>query len=131
MALVAFALAALLLVPRAFGKRAEDGWHLYHPRKHARALTVVEVIDRRFRSHARVARCIAWFESKRRRYAVSRTDDVGVFQINYLAHHRPGESFVSFKRRFFNVTTNVDFAYRLSSGGTSWGAWTTHYLCGV
>lgn len=124
-------LAALLLTGRAAAKHSEDGWHLYHPRKHARVLTVPQLIDQRFRTHAPVARCIAWFESHFYRYAVSPTADVGVFQINYSAHHQRGESFDSFKRRFFDVRTNLNYAYRLSSGGTSWRAWTTHYLCGV
>lgn len=70
---------------------------------------------------------VAWCESRLRPDAVSRTSDVGVFQINYAAHRKRGESFSAFKRRFFDVRKNVEFAYRLSRGGTNWAHWTCRW----
>lgn len=66
---------------------------------------------------------VAYCESRLRPDAVSRTRDVGVFQVNYAAHRKRGESFTAFKRRMSDVRRNVEFAYRLSRGGTDWDAW--------
>lgn len=77
-----------------------------------------------FRSRCAMALRVASCESRLDPYAVSPTSDVGVFQVNYRAHHRAGESFAQFKRRYQDIRTNVRYAYRLSRGGTDWG---THW----
>lgn len=80
-------------------------------------------IRRVFGKHASKALRVAYCESRYNPRAVSRTLDVGVFQINWRWHRRPGESFASFKRRMFDINANVRKAHRLSRGGTSWKAW--------
>lgn len=50
--------------------------------------------------------------------------DAGLFQANYSAHHRPGESVASFRARHARVWWHVRWAYRLSHGGRDWGPWT-------
>lgn len=64
----------------------------------------------------RVARC----ESNLDPRAVSRTQDVGLFQINWRAHRRPGEPFQAFRARYVDIATNLRYAYRLSNGGRDW-----------
>lgn len=81
------------------------------------------VICRTFGPSCAKAVEVAYCESGMRPGAVSRTLDVGVYQINYAAHHRQGESFAAFKRRMTDVERNVAFAYRLSRGGRDWSAW--------
>lgn len=82
--------------------------------------TILQVFGPRYGPLAlRVARC----ESRLRPRVVSPTRDVGVFQINYAAHRRPGESFASFRARYSDVRTNVRYAYRLSRRGTDFSAW--------
>lgn len=81
--------------------------------------TIRQVFGARAPLALRVARC----ESRLRARAVSSTHDVGIFQVNYSAHHRSGESFAAFKRRMFDVGTNVRFAYRLSRHGTDFSPW--------
>lgn len=72
---------------------------------------------------------VAYCESGMRADAVSRTRDVGVFQVNYATHRKRGESFAAFKRRMSDVDRNVAFAYRLSKGGRDWGAWSSSKEC--
>lgn len=80
---------------------------------------ICKVFGKRCAAAVRVARC----ESRLNPRAVSRTRDVGLFQVNYAAHGWRGESFAEFYRRMADVQRNVQYAYRLSRGGTSWGAW--------
>ena len=78
---------------------------------------------------ARVARCIAYAESGFNPYARNGEDTSGgshgAFQINGV--HR---SWVDF-RRIYRPLYNARVAFRLSRGGSRWGAWTTHGKCGV
>ncbi len=67
----------------------------------------------------RVVRC----ESGGARWAWSGAD-AGLFQANYAAHHRPGESVRSFRARHARVWWHIRWAYRLSHGGRDWSAWT-------
>lgn len=87
------------------------------------------VICRAFGPSCAKAVEVAYCESGMRPDAVSRTRDVGVFQINYDAHHKRGESFAAFKRRMSNVERNVAFALRLSRGGRDWSAWRFSQHC--
>lgn len=80
-------------------------------------------IVRVFKSNAPAALRVAWCESTWRSRAWSGAD-AGVFQINYAAHHKAGESVAAFKTRWFDRQRNVAFAFRLSRGGTSWRHWT-------
>jgi len=84
---------------------------------------IVALIAAVFGVHAHEALNVAQCESRLNPGAVSRTRDVGVFQINYRWHRRPGESFAHFRRRMSNPRTNIRFAYRLSRGGRDWHAW--------
>jgi Lysozyme like domain len=81
----------------------------------------------------REARCVAYAESAYRRTAVSRTADYGLFQINYAAHHLPGESRAAFGARMFDLDRNARYAAHLSRGGRDWHAWSwrTRARCGV
>jgi hypothetical protein len=81
----------------------------------------------------REARCVAYAESSYRRTAVSPTADYGLFQINFAAHHRRGESRAAFAARMFDLDRNARYAARLSRGGHDWGAWSwrTRARCGV
>lgn len=81
--------------------------------------TICGVFKKRCAQAIRVARC----ESGLNPRAVSRTGDVGLMQINYSAHHWPGESFAEFRRRMSDPMRNLRYAYRLSRGGTSWSHW--------
>lgn len=87
-------------------------------------------IVRVFGQKAEPALRVAWCESTWRSRAWSSTSDAGVFQINYAAHHRAGESVEAFKRKWFDRRTNVAFAWRLSQGGTDWGPWTCRWAAG-
>ena len=86
---------------------------------------ICDVFGSRCAAALRVARCESGLDPR----AVSRTRDVGVFQVNFAAHRWPGESFAQFKRRLFDVEKNVRYAYRLSRDGTEWyrhWRWSAH-----
>jgi LysM repeat protein len=65
------------------------------------------------------AACIAEHESGGRTYAVSPTNDYGLWQI-----HNGGAA-------MFNPIANAETAVRMSANGTNWGDWTTAPDCGV
>ena len=81
------------------------------------------VICRVFGSTCAKAVEVSYCESGMRADAVSRTRDVGLFQVNYAAHHKRGEAFAAFKRRMSDPERNAAFAYRLSRGGRDWSPW--------
>lgn len=62
---------------------------------------------------------VAWCESRWRDWVVSATNDVGLFQINAIHGYHAST----------NAWVNTTYAYELSHGGTSWGAWS--YPCNV
>lgn len=70
------------------------------------------------RAEEGVAACIAEHESGGRTYAVSPTNDYGLWQI----HDAVG---------LFNPIANAQRAIYMSDNGRDWHAWTTHYDCGV
>lgn len=78
-----------------------------------------------FGQHASTAFCIAGFETGHtyNRWAVSRTDDHGLFQIH--------AGLETYGRRIYGVVFNATIAYRMSRGGVDWHQWTTHGSCGV
>jgi Lysozyme like domain len=65
------------------------------------------------------AACIAEHESDGDTYAVSATDDFGLWQI-----HDGGAA-------MFNPVSNAQTAVQMSYDGTNWSAWTTAPDCGV
>lgn len=67
------------------------------------------------------AACIAMHESGGRSWAVSPTDDFGLWQIN--GSHGAMAT--------LNPFLNAVAAVQISSHGSNWGAWTTHWMCGV
>ena len=67
------------------------------------------------------AACIAMHESGGRSNAISPTNDFGLWQIN--GSHGAMAS--------LNPGVNARSAVIISGGGTNWGAWTTHWMCGV
>lgn len=81
------------------------------------------VICETFGTKCHLAIQVAYCESRLNPRAVSRTQDVGLFQANFAAHHRRGESFSEFRRRMSDPERNVAFAWRLSRRGTDWSAW--------
>jgi hypothetical protein len=87
------------------------------------------VICRTFGSSCAKAVEVSFCESGMRPDAVSRTRDVGLFQINYHAHRKRGESFAAFKRRMSDPERNAAFAYRLSRGGRDWSPWKWSQHC--
>lgn len=68
------------------------------------------------------AACIAEHESGGRSWAISPTDDWGLWQIN--ASHGPAMATLS-------PLPNARAAVIISSDGRDWSAWTTHGYCGV
>ena len=67
------------------------------------------------------AACIAMHESGGRSWVISPTNDFGLWQIN--GSHGAMAS--------LNPGVNARSAVIISGGGTNWGAWTTHSMCGV
>lgn len=98
-------------------------WAMANAKADGRNASPRQSVCRVFKARCSPAWRVVMCESRGNPRAVSRTNDVGLFQINYAAHHRAGESFTSFKARFFDVNRNVAFAYRLSRGGTDWHHW--------
>lgn len=73
---------------------------------------------------------VATCESGLRVDAVSgRYGSVGLFQADYSAHHRRGETWAAFRRRMSNPRANIAFAVRLSNGGRSWTHWRWSQRC--
>ena len=87
------------------------------------AKTYRPVVCKVFGSHCAAAWRVVRCESGGARWAWSGAD-AGLFQANYAAHHRPGESVRSFRARHARVLWHIRWAYRLSHGGTDWSAWT-------
>ena len=81
------------------------------------------LVCRVFGAHCGAAWAVVRCESGGARWAWSGAD-AGLFQANYAAHHRPGESVASFRSRHARVLWHIRWAYRLSHGGTDWSAWT-------
>lgn len=78
-----------------------------------------------FGSRWRVAWCIAYAES-RRTLSARNGANLGPWQINVTAH-----PWVNPWKLTHSWIYSAKVAYRISSGGTDWSAWTTHGLCGV
>ncbi len=81
------------------------------------------------------AMCIARRESGLRPWAESR-GNVGLFQLNYGAHRRHGESYATFRARHVLVRVNVSHAYRVwldarRRWGNGWLPWAVRGLCGA
>jgi hypothetical protein len=77
-----------------------------------------------FGVHGHAAVAVATCESRLDPKAVNSSRHVGLFQVSYYWHHRPGESFAQFRQRLIDPRRNALVAYRLSKGGTTWQAWT-------
>lgn len=77
----------------------------------------------------RTAVCIARAESGLNPRAANWGDanggSHGLFQINGIHRWAYGKG----KTSIYNPWHNTNVAYRLSRGGSSWGAWTTAYKC--
>jgi Lysozyme like domain len=74
--------------------------------------------------------CIAWYESRWQVDAISPTNDVGLWQINF-ANAPSGDSWQQFVSLLEDPDTNAQFAVRLSGGGSNWSPWTTAGDCGL
>lgn len=72
-------------------------------------------------AYATTAACIAEHESGGNQYAHSPTDDFGYWQIN--GSHGSLAT--------YDAYGNARAAVIISSNGTDWSPWTTHYMCGV
>lgn len=83
-------------------------------------VTVEQAICLVFRDRCAIAVRVARCESKLDPNAVSDTRDVGVFQINWRAHRRPGETFAAFRARYTDAVANIAYAFQLSHGGRDW-----------
>lgn len=82
----------------------------------------------------RMAQAIIFLESNRRIYAhndnhLTGDNSYGLFQINMfrgLEAQRLEAYNLENNEALFNPLTNARVAYKISNGGTSWGAWTTY-----
>lgn len=73
----------------------------------------------------RVFGCLAWFESRNDPYAVSRTNDRGLWQIHFPLH-----AWRSAGRDIYDPVVNAEVAWDIYRE-SGWRAWSTHGLCGV
>lgn len=123
-ACVIVALFSLLMVRPAKASR-EHGF----PPPPVRLLTAARHV---FHQHMWTAICVSWVESKYNHLndvdgsSWSSTGDHGWMQINYAAHHRPGETENAFHARMAPIMTNLYEAFAISRHGTDWSAWTTY-----
>lgn len=78
-----------------------------------------------FGRHARVAECIAHYESTDGAHLYN-GPNVGPWQVNVLAH-----PWANAHRLATDWIYSARIAYRISAGGTTWSPWATHSLCGV
>lgn len=78
-----------------------------------------------FGGRASVAWCIAFYESRHTLNARNGAN-LGPWQINVVSH-----PWVNAQRLTRSWRYSAKVAYRVSSGGTDWSAWTTHSLCRV
>lgn len=85
--------------------------------------TVQEKIRAVFGANAQKALCIAEHESGFRN-VYNGSCCYGVFQIHAAAHNLPADRLLN------DVDYNLAQAYRISSGGRNWSAWTTNGFCG-
>jgi len=70
--------------------------------------------------NAREAWAIAMRESRGQARVISATNDYGLFQLNYSAHHRqPWWD----SQRLLTPLYNAKVAYKLSQGGRTWYPW--------
>ena len=69
--------------------------------------------------------CIMLHESGGRADVVSPTDDHGLMQLNRVNHWRLEG------RSPYDPVANLEVAYALSGGGTSWGPWVARWKCGL
>jgi len=79
--------------------------------------------------------CIARAESGLRADAEYQ-GNVGLFEINYGAHHRPGETYATFRARHILPRVNIAHAYRIwldarRRWGNPWLPWATRGRCGA
>ena len=81
-----------------------------------------------------IAKQIVFLESGNRPYAhndnpVTGDNSYGLFQINMyrgLEESRRKAYSLDSNEELFDVRTNAEIAYKISKGGTKWGAWTTY-----
>lgn len=78
----------------------------------------------RFGARCSIMLRVAWCESHLNAHAISRTGDWGLFQINYLAHHREFNF-----GRMLDPTYNTYAAWRLSGGGRNLSPWSSSERC--
>ena len=76
-----------------------------------------------------MAMAIAFYESTHRPYALNRSSNCyGLFQINMtgsMGKVRREKYGLSRNEDLFNPIINASVAYKMSSGGKNWSAWTT------
>lgn len=80
----------------------------------------------------RIARCVAWHESRYTLRLVSRTGDHGLMQINYVAHR----NWVAFDSRIYTAAYNVavarriyEDAWRRYGWSGRWRPWVAYRYC--
>ena len=83
------------------------------------------VVRQVFRSRWRKAWCVAYYES-RHTLSARNGPNLGPFQINIVAH-----PWANPWRLTHSWLYSARVAYRISSGGRDWSAWTTASLCGL
>lgn len=86
---------------------------------------IQHVAKRVFGPHWRAAACIAHYESTDG-HDLYNGPSRGPWQINTAAH-----PWVNPHRLVTDWVYSARVAFRLSSGGRDWSAWTTHRMCGV
>lgn len=87
--------------------------------------SAVGTVRRVFGPRWRIAWCISFYES--RHYLHARNGvNLGPWQISTTAHPWVNPWLLTHSWRY-----SARAAWRISEGGRSWGAWTTHNLCGA
>ena len=83
------------------------------------------ITRRVFGQRARVAWCVSYYESRHTLTARNGVN-LGPWQISVYWH-----PWANAYRLTHSWIYSARAAYRISSGGRDWSAWTTHGLCGV
>ena len=115
---VALVVAVLILCGRALAETHHVPRGLEPDQRVARRAVLAT-----FGRYSPAAVSVAYCESRLHPAAIG-GNNVGLFQINYDAHHLVGERWPAFVRRFTDVGRNVAYAFNLSNGGRDWSAWT-------
>lgn len=104
-------------------------WAISVAQADARPMSPKRAVCAVFKARCGPAWRVVMCESRGNPRAVSRTNDVGLFQVNFSAHGWPNEDFAEFRRRMTDPIRNAAYAYRLSRAGTSWSHWKWSQHC--